>query len=104
MTRLIDADALKKRLDDEVPIRPISLTYNKEDVIRAVLDAPTVGSWISVKDRLPEPGRYLCLDSEKRVVIGSYKDSEHNKGWFSMNIFLPPITHWMPLPSTEGIE
>ena len=38
--------------------------YNAEDAHAAIMDAPTVGGWISVNERLPEkPGRYLVCTS-----------------------------------------
>lgn len=40
--RLIDGDALREVLETTVPIRPITQQYNKEDVIRAIMDAPTI--------------------------------------------------------------
>ena len=40
--RLIDADALREVLETAVPIAPITQKYNKEDVIRAITDAPTI--------------------------------------------------------------
>lgn len=40
--RLIDADALREVLETTVPITPITQQYNKEDVIRAIMDAPTI--------------------------------------------------------------
>ena len=40
--RLIDADALREVLETAVPIHPVSQQYNKEDVIRAIMDAPTI--------------------------------------------------------------
>lgn len=40
--RLIDADALREVLETAVQINPITQKYNKEDVIRAIMDAPTI--------------------------------------------------------------
>jgi hypothetical protein len=42
MPRLIDADALREVLETAVQITPITQQYNKEDVIRAIMDAPTI--------------------------------------------------------------
>ena len=65
--RLIDADALREKL--------IALNYHtradnmNEACVRAVDYAPTVGGWISVKERMPEhvdrvPVLYRFTDSE----------------------------------------
>lgn len=93
MPRLIDADALRKRFDDDVPIRPISMTYNKEDVIRAVLDAPTVGGWISVKDKTPEDGVEVLVWDDGGFA---YIDTWIGHTWKFGGDF--GVTHWMPLP------
>lgn len=109
--RLIDADALKKRFDDEVPIRPISLTYNKEDVIRAVLDAPTIGGWISVKDKLPEIGEKVLVYSKFGHVSDMTLQRHGGQNGYDVLIFDPhgmkpgtDITHWMPLTKPEDAK
>ena len=67
----------------------------------------TVQEWISVKDRLPEDDSdvlaYSRNGEEGRIYPANYA-----KGvWFDC-IFTTPATdtttHWMPLPSTEGLE
>lgn len=64
--RLVDADALKEDL---------TRFYTGEVTARALIDEqPTVGGWISVKDRLPPK------DDTKVLTYGN------------------PVTHWMPLP------
>ena len=40
--RLIDADALRKVID-QLPTNPFWHNVHKEDVIRAILNAPTIG-------------------------------------------------------------
>lgn len=70
----------------------------------------TTPRWISVKERLPEKqgGEYL--------VAISYPNGETDRAvlWYDLGIepyfwnrfFVPrgTITHWMPLPSTEGLN
>ena len=61
----------------------------------------TKGEWISVKDRLPEEGRYLFATKSAGVEVGfisgyaaKYKRPEalvHGKG--------RQFTHWMKLPA-----
>ena len=75
------------------------------DLVRA---APTVGGWISVKDRLPDNEQdvlaYLDNGEETRIAPCNYA----NGVWFdcTMNcvVVLEHVTHWMPLPSTEGLH
>lgn len=71
-----------------------------------------VQEWISVDDRLPEEGEYvLCvlkgfnyggkIQVCKFVPADKFKDKpyfEHFRNGF------PSVTHWMPLPSTEGLK
>ena len=42
--RLIDEDALREVLETAAQITPITQQYNKEDVIRAIMDAPTIAN------------------------------------------------------------
>ena len=79
----------------------------------------TVQEWISVDDRLPEEsGNYIvCCDdsscsygegiwySSDVVVVSEYYEGswiwyEGGTEWSLENI----VTHWMPLPSTEGLK
>ncbi|MCP3683370.1 MAG: DUF551 domain-containing protein [bacterium] len=58
--------------------------------------------WISVKDRLPKVGRYLCC-SQFDFVLVLLRD--HNFGWvneedkYRDDYWNQHITHWMPLPN-----
>ena len=74
--RLIDADALL----EELPVHPDGGMRSVKEaclmirVRETVKNAPTVGGWISVKDRMPPK------DDTKVLTYGN------------------PVTHWMPLP------
>ena len=68
----------------------------------------TAQEWISVKDRLPDNNQWaLCFMKDKsfgtfRVFQWNYIDWQWNDGnerWKEKD-----VTHWMPLPSTEGLE
>ena len=80
----------------------------------------TVQEWISVDDRLPdETGRYLAV--KKRIapdelggnrtdivilrffVDDGFRMPTHIPDWINGEIN-EEVTHWMPLPSTEGLE
>ena len=80
----------------------------------------TVQEWISVDDRLPdETGRYLAV--KKRIAPDELGGNRTDivilrffvDDGFRMPIHIPDwingeineeVTHWMPLPSTEGLK
>lgn len=101
--RPIDADALRDAID-EIPYDSVTWqTVAKGDVIGAIMDAPTVGGWISVQDRLPkERGRYLCWFGKNTLCVGAdiatYLPEWHGFGILESDTVLQNITHWMPLP------
>lgn len=115
--RMIDADALLAKfnkksdiwtaLTDEKTANDFALYCKVAD---AVEEMPTVGGWISVKDRLPEEkGAYLtvhylpALGKSGKLVREVYFDGE---GWFvgRVRINKRHITHWMPLPEPPKEE
>ena len=60
----------------------------------------TVQEWISVKDRLPDSGKYvLAYCSDGLYGEGHYRAYE-NKWYLSKITYksIPDVTHWMPLP------
>ncbi len=108
--RLIDADALKEDL---------TRFYDNEVTARDLIDEqPTVGGWISVKDRLPEERiNPLTQDFQNVIcfcefggmpkhtdirVYGFGKRAWENEPhfWHGPQIIDGVITHWMPLPDT----
>ena len=78
--------------------------------------------WISVEDRLPEPNTTVLLIAHgwesQLVYIGKLEKVESEKSWLTGLVskasewtvygfsYLkePIVTHWMPIPSTEGLE
>ena len=65
-----------------------------------IANGVTVQEWISVEDRLPEPKeKAICLSRDGEMMIGIYTEW----GWMFPCYFEEP-THWMPLPSTEGLK
>ena len=87
MKRLIDADVLKKAFETDGYLSPY---------MQRMIDAyPTVGGWISVKDRLPMGMQNVLMFIDCRgVMIGYYSPIDElwsYDGWM-------PVTHWMPLP------
>lgn len=111
--RTIDADTLKKdlgmgdRCEDcprdarECQYEPI---YTRMDVCGLIDDAPTVGGWISVKDRMPENNKDVLICGEwtgasgtkyRELFLSSMKDFIY-QGY-------TPIA-WMPLPEPPKEE
>ena len=61
--------------------------------------------WISVKEKLPEnDDNYLVFTSDRNEeeIATYYGDGE----WLTRDLtnLTPLVTHWMPLPSTEGLD
>lgn len=90
--RLIDADALINycnNLKDK--------TIDANDIARF----PTVGGWISVKDRLPEDNVRVLVYSQ--TLKAMFVDKITDKKWW----VLPEayeVTHWLPLPEKPKEE
>lgn len=97
--RLIDADRL---LSDAMKTKYYHLPNG--DVAIPLIDvehAPTVGEWISVKDRLPEPGSpALVYGSAGAMTVARYTAGNI---WLVPGIF-SVVTHWMPLPKAPKEE
>lgn len=98
--RLIDADALIGALHDHAFLEgdDRSIAYN------VIQKQPTVGGWISVKDRLPERPHdvegpivrrkwYLVALESGAVLTNAYEFDDDR--WLGIG---SPVTHWMPLP------
>lgn len=94
--RLIDADALNKKLKT-VPKDFVRNMIPYESVIGMIDLMQTVGGWISVKDRLPEyGGLYLVTCRDGAVCLALY-DREH-KNWFHEDLGDLDVTYYMLLP------
>jgi len=117
--RLIDADALKKECGmglgscNDCPQNTrrcqLDMEFTRMDICGMIDDAPTVGGWISVKDRLPEKeGQYLCWFGKNTVckgaAIATYLEEWKAFGSFESLKTYPNVTHWMPLPEPPEEE
>ena len=60
----------------------------------------TVREWISVDDRLPNPFESVLVFRDGKISI----DYNEGNGWFAYDFNGKRVTHWMPLPSKEGLE
>ena len=111
---------IKKKLMEL--LSPTSLNFEQATYLADYLvkNGVTVQEWISVKDRLPDAtGRYLAV--KKRIapdalggnrtdivilrffVDDGFKMPRHIPDWINEAID-EEVTHWMPLPSTEGLK
>ena len=73
------------------PIFPHELVDPTEAVADYLLDSGvTVQEWISVKDRLPDVGKFVLIYNEINGVLLDYHDGA-TFGYYD-------VTHWMPLP------
>lgn len=99
--RLIDADAIIEWIDENVSEYTPYALVTKAIVISALKSknvAPTVGEWVSVKDRLPEKnGDYITYDRDGTVWPHFFTAS--SKVWEdALGFSTELVTHWMPLP------
>ena len=111
MSRLIDADVLNYRLSTlDRLCRTDKMTSLLGRVLFIVSKMPTVGGWISVKDRLPVRPPDVCgllvrrqwylvaLESGTVLTLSYEFDEDRWQGVGS------PVTHWMPLPEAPKEE
>lgn len=103
--RLIDADKLKDRF------LSLRYLYNEHDLCpwQTVDEAPTIGSWISVEDRLPEKsGTYLCYQPKAASIcaLNTVRWSEAKGHWMGKEVGsrIEGIEYWMPLPELPEVE
>ena len=63
--------------------------------------------WIPVSERLPEHGKVVLVYGKRGAIYTAWCNSLYkNPGWHKLNSkshYCDP-THWMPLPSTEGLK
>lgn len=84
--------------------------YTESDVKNAFDDGYQAGleaaqpKWISVEDELPPVGEkvLVCANNVRVMAFIDCEDVWHRD---TIAFRLPgEVTHWMPLPSTEGLE
>lgn len=72
--RLIDADALTKEIEDFNCKDCNHYNYVRcracpiDDAVTYIDEAPTVGEWISVEDRLPETSQEVLIFSRTKKI------------------------------------
>jgi len=73
---------------------PESIFARDANVLREAVRLLQKSKWVSVKDKLPEPGgRYLCAFDD-----GSIATASSTGGDWALWASSVDITHWMPLP------
>lgn len=107
--RPIDADDLKKSLNNYVfndPTCPMHIAATGDQYIDF---APTVGGWIPCSERMPDEDSYkwaVGITSTGRcIAFQEHNAYENDTGGISVPTYLAhgsEITHWMPLPEPPG--
>lgn len=114
MARMVDANALLRKIcGDSCGCEPDECGYLDEyrkercKAGQHVANAPTVGGWVSVNDRLPDEEDYRsCHENWDGCVIWT-NGSDIGLGWYYTStgnwadIYdcrIDDVTHWMPLP------
>ena len=98
--RLIDGDALREVLETAVQITPITQQYNKADVIRAIMDAPTIAhgtdsimiKWTPDLDKLARDVAFRGLNEFSFLGKSIAEWAEiilEQPGWISVKYRLP---------------
>ena len=96
----------ENQMDERYPT--IEQIRNTEVAACLIANGVTVQEWISVEDELPEVGRYVVCIAKRNPFSGfmpMVARIEKN-GWVNpmTEQYISEVTHWMPLPSTEGLE
>lgn len=122
--RIIDADALREAVESHVTSVSVCATAEqargrtdfKKLCLKDIDEAPTVGGWISVEDKLPRSMTnkvLVWLEHEELVGYIGFGHYEKYKGqeiWFDLenneafSVRGYKVTHWMPLPEPPKEE
>ena len=70
--------------------------FNEKIADYLISHGVTVQGWVPVAERLPEAKKFVLVYDEINGVCLDYHDGD-TFGYCE-------VTHWMPLPSTEGLE
>ena len=98
-------DELVKRLREPCPHENCILSQQAADTI----DELQKPRWISVKDAMPEECEDVLLLFEHNQAVGfwtgiGWSINSGDDFYTSLDFAEPYPTHWMPLPSTEGLN
>lgn len=93
--RLIDADAMEKRRIDYIVDGYAESVNDMTEWGMALIEAPTIGGWVPVTERLPEKyAQYLVCDEDGECFVYWLEDAY----WARRDIEQEHIVAWMPLP------
>lgn len=88
-------------------------SYDARDIIRTAqerwcdtcdLKEQGVGSWISVKDRLPEEGVQVLVWEKHGSAYAAYVNKQVSGVWQIGDTNGAIITHWQPLPEPPEVN
>lgn len=99
--RLIDADALIKDMDGD-----LTDAVAERRALEKIDNAPTIGGWISVNDRLPENDKTVLVacryGGERNLCVSTSEliNGYWNSIWdlFGAVTVDKTVFYWMPLP------
>ena len=102
--RTIDADVLLKTIEDHAPTVSccptddwsIGKAQMKKQIIKDIRNAPTIGGWVSVKDRPPDEGQHVVVQHEVNGV--HYEDVAH---YFSERWWLDGMSNGVELNASR---
>ena len=102
--RTIDGDALKIALDTFATLVGFGGVYDRGQVMECIDAAPTIGGWISIKDRIPDKNKEVIMCYEwtgkfsgnkyQEVIIDTLANLNHECR----------LIAWMPLPEPPKEE
>ena len=80
----------------------------REQMICGLLEGDTVMEWISVKDKMPQLGRYVACIAKRNPssrFMPMVARIEKN-GWANpiTEQYISEVTHWLPLPEPPKAE
>lgn len=107
--RLIDADALIKKLDLREGWQHTSA------LIDLITNAPTVQGWVSVSDRLPNNGQNVIAigtwygeisgrGASEYTGIGTWEGNRVSIDSDTYSTEIIDVTHWQPLPNAPKLK
>lgn len=106
--RLIDADALKQKIEQAGGEGTIANYCRKVMAQCLDHDAPTVEAipieWISVKDKMPEDLGTVLIAHKGGVSLGWFDGLYWTRGAATKHKPIKTVTHWMPLPEPPKEE
>ena len=121
MTEYIERERLIGSLEDVIADYRDEHTFSTDfaatvviDILNNIVkcqpaaDVEPVQEWIPVYDELPEVGGYVvCIAKRNPFTRFMPMVARIDKnGWVNpiTEQYISEVTHWMPLPSTEGLE